>query len=83
MGGNREFTQGLHLHLDAQGTILRDLQIARNIHHRFRGNAIARLIVKQVASVCLVAIPMTLVAATVARKAARQKHPAGSHGGFC
>ena len=46
MGGNREFSQRLHLRPDAQATVLGDLQIFREIHHRFRGHGMALLVVK-------------------------------------
>ena len=42
VGRNRELSQGRHLRLDA----LRDLQISREIHHRFGGNGVPLLIVK-------------------------------------
>ena len=40
------FSQRLHRRLDAQAAVLSDLQIARDVHHRFRCNRLALLIVK-------------------------------------
>ena len=41
MGRDREYSQRLHLRLDRQSPVLRDLQIARDVHHRFGGNRVA------------------------------------------
>ena len=46
MSGNREFSQGFHLRPDAQGTVPGELKIFREIHHRFRVNEMALLVVK-------------------------------------
>ena len=41
MGRDREYSQRLHLGLDRQSAVLGDLQIARDVHHRFGGNRVA------------------------------------------
>ena len=46
VGGNREFSQRLHLRPDAQATVLGDLQIFREIHHRFRVHGMTLPVVK-------------------------------------
>ena len=46
MGRNREFPQRLHLRKHAQASVLSDLQIARDLHHRFGGNRAALGVVK-------------------------------------
>ena len=46
MGRKREFSQGFYLRLDRQGSVLGDLQIFREIHHRFRGDGMTFLVVK-------------------------------------
>ena len=46
VGRDREFSQRLHLRPDRQPPVLLDSQIAQDIHHRFRCDRLAFLIVK-------------------------------------
>ena len=46
VGRNREFSQGGQLRPDTQASVLLDLQVSQDFHHRFRCNPIASLIVE-------------------------------------
>ena len=46
MGRDREFSQRLHLRLDRQAAVRLDLQVFREIHHRFDCNEMTLFIVK-------------------------------------